>query len=291
MKQIEQISKAPAKHWVGDGFYVSSMFSYRDTHRLIDPFLLLDYNPPHYFEPRSGQPRGVGAHPHRGFETVTIVYQGEVAHRDSHGGGGVIKAGDVQWMSAGAGILHEEFHSKEFSQTGGVFQVVQLWVNLPKAHKKTPPNYQAISAKDIPSMPIAEKCGHLRVIAGNFQGTKGPAHTFSPINLWDTTLSSEAIFHVNLPKNHHCLLLVLEGQLHLNDQEIIQEGELASFQKEGQNLHIQALKPAKFLLLSGEPLAEPVAGYGPFVMNTQEEIAQALRDYQNGHFGALSDNP
>ncbi|CRF41257.1 pirin family protein [Helicobacter ailurogastricus] len=282
MKKVAQIYKAPPKHWVGDGFYVSSMFSYNETDKNIDPFLLLDYNAPYHFKGGGGE-SGVGSHPHKGFETVTIAYSGEVEHADSHGGGGIIASGDVQWMTAGSGILHQEFHSKKFAKEGGVFEMVQLWVNLPKAHKLTPPKYQAIRAQEIPSVAL-EGSSKARIIAGELDGIKGPATTFSPINLWDLNLKGS--LHLPIPKDHNLLILVREGLVALDQQEAGAQ-QLITFQKGGEGVRLEALKPSSVLVLMGLPLNEPVIGYGPFVMNTREEISQALADLQAGLFGEL----
>ncbi len=284
MKQVDKIYDAPSKHWVGNGFYVASMFSYHDTHKNCDPFLLLDYNAPYHFKGGGGE-FGVGSHPHKGFETVTIAYSGEVEHADSHGGGGVITPGDVQWMTAGSGIIHQEFYSQKFSKEGGVFEVVQLWVNLPKAHKLTPPKYQAISARDIPSVPL-EGASKARVIAGELRGVKGPAKTFSPINLWDLEAHKGDTLRLDIPDGHNVLMLVLDGVLALEGHQAHHE-QLITFQKGGSQINFSTLEKAKVLVLTGEPLDEPIAGYGPFVMNTQQEIAQAIEDMRSGRFGNL----
>ncbi|WP_121021352.1 pirin family protein [Helicobacter vulpis] len=285
MKQIAGVRDASRKHWVGNGFYVSTMISYNHQHALFDPFLLLDYNEPYHFE--AGRARGVGEHPHRGFETVTIVYQGEVAHRDSHGGGGVIGAGDVQWMSAGSGVMHQEFHSETFAKRGGVFEAVQLWVNLPKAHKMMPPKYQAIQAKDIPVVELKADSGVVRVIAGQLEGVAGVAHTFSPINMWDVRMHADKNYVFGVPESHNLVILVLEGNVCIGERTIT-AGHLVSFQEGGADVEIRARSVAKLLFLSGVPLKESVVGYGPFVMNTQEEIQQAIYDLESGQFGRIA---
>ncbi|BCZ17932.1 quercetin 2,3-dioxygenase [Helicobacter sp. NHP19-003] len=284
MKQVDRVYDAPPKHWVGNGFYVASMFSYRDTHKNCDPFLLLDYNAPHPFKGGGGE-FGVGPHPHKGFETVTIAYSGEVEHTDSHGGGGIITPGDVQWMTAGAGILHQEFYSKKFANEGGVFEVVQLWVNLPKAHKLTPPKYQAIRAQDIPSVAL-EGTSKARIIAGELGGVRGPATTFSPINLWDLRVQGGDALRLEVPEGHNVLMLVLDGVVAFEGQRAHKE-QLITFQRGGSQLAFSALEEAKVLVLTGAPLNEPVVGYGPFVMNTQAEIEQAIADVRSGRFGNL----
>ncbi|WP_116475422.1 pirin family protein [Zobellella maritima] len=287
MKQVSGIYTAPNSHWVGDGFPVRSLFSYQDRGEQLSPFLLLDYAGPAEFTAGS-RPRGVGEHPHRGFETVTIVYKGEVAHRDSTGKGGVIGPGDVQWMTAGAGILHEEFHSEAFTQTGGVLEMVQLWVNLPAKHKMTRPGYQAIENKDIPVVPLSENAGRLRVIAGEFDGQAGPASTFSPMQVWDLRLNRNGSQTFSLPENWTTMLIVLHGTVQINGTALTHDAQMVMFDPKGEQLTIEANSDASLLLLSGEPLQEPVVGYGPFVMNSEAEIRQAIADFNGGRFGAMS---
>lgn len=277
---------APNRHWVGDGFPVHGMFGYSGADvALRSPFLLLDYAAPVQFEATSHR-RGVGQHPHRGFETVTIVYDGEVEHRDSTGEGGVIGPGDVQWMTAGSGILHEEFHSADFARQGGPFEMVQLWVNLPAKDKMTKPGYQAITDAQIPSVPLAENAGRLRVIAGTFEGFEGPASTFSPMSVWDIRL--QAGKRVELPQadGWTVLLVVLAGTVQVNDS-VLREKQMVTLSTEGTGVEIEANSDAKLLLLAGEPLNEPVVGYGPFVMNTQAEISEAMADFSKGEFGQI----
>ncbi|MFC3847436.1 pirin family protein [Helicobacter baculiformis] len=284
MKKIASKRDTSRKHWVGDGFYVSTMINYNHQYELFDLFLLLDYNAPYHFE--AGVAHGVGEHPHRGFETVTLVYQGEVAHRDSHGGGGVIGAGDVQWMSAASGVMHQEFHSEAFARTGGIFEAVQLWVNLPKAHKMSPPKYQAIQSKDIPVLHLKGGNGIARIIAGQLEGVVGIAHTFSPINLWDVIMCAGKSHVFRVPESHNLVILVLGGSISIENTQVSQ-GTLLSFQRGGKDIDISAINEAKLLILTGEPLNESVAGYGPFVMNTQEEIRQAIDDLESGKFGQI----
>ncbi len=289
MKKVANVHTAPAKHWVGNGFHIQSMFSYNDTDKNLDPFLLMDYNPPRHFDGgRKSDFRGVGEHPHRGFETVTIAYQGEVAHADSYGGGGTIGTGDVQWMTAGSGVMHEEFHSERFSREGGMFEMVQLWVNLPKAHKMTTPKYQAIKSADISVVQLGDNAGMARIIAGELSSTSGVASTFSPINMWDVVLNTGKAHTFAVPESHNLIILVLDGTVQINGEDIARRGELVTFERGGADVQIEANNDAKLLILTGEPLNEPVVGYGPFVMNSREEIIQAIRDVQSGKFGRIA---
>ncbi|CAD7491572.1 pirin family protein [Aeromonas dhakensis] len=286
MKKILGVYSAPRPHWVGDGFPVRSLFSYSSHGKQLSPFLLLDYAGPANFTPTS-QPRGVGEHPHRGFETVTIVYKGEVAHRDSTGRGGVIGPGDVQWMTAGAGILHEEFHAPAFSKSGGELEMVQLWVNLPSRHKMTPPGYQPILARDIPTVALASDAGSVRVIAGEFEGVRGPAHTFSPLHVWDLSLVQGSISTLELPEGWTGALIVLKGSVQVNGSAIAREAQMVVLDRAGRQVLIEANSDATVLLLSGEPIEEPIVGHGPFVMNSHEEIVQAIDDFNSGRFGVM----
>ncbi len=286
-KKVLAVQKPPREHWIGDGFAVQSLYSQLNFTSEISPFLMLDYAAPRHFR-RTDQPRGVGAHPHRGFETVTIVYRGAVEHRDSSGGGGLIQAGDVQWMTAGSGLLHDEFHAKEFSASGGEMEMVQLWVNLPAKYKMTAPRYQAITSADIPEIALADEAGQLRLIAGRFAGGEGPANTFTPINVWDLRLKTGATVDLEVSEGHSATLVVLGGKVSIRGRE----GGLASahlilFDQQGTGIEIKALEEATVLLLSGEPIDEPIAAYGPFVMNTQAQIAQAIADFNQGVFGQL----
>ena len=283
MKNVSTIHRSTDSHWVGNGFPVRTVFSYRDTK--LNPFLLLDYVGPARFEP-STEPRGVDWHPHRGFETVSIAYEGEVEHEDSAGNRGRIGPGDVQWMTAGAGILHKEMHGREFAKRGGNFEMVQLWVNLPAKSKMTPPRYQDLVDSDIPSVGISGG-GRVRVIAGEFEGTKGPAKTFTPINLWDLRLPAGASANLRLPEGHTTALFVLKGKTLLNGKETAGEAELALFERAGEELSVKAETDTTILVLDGKPIYEPVVGYGPFVMNTQQEIHQAIADYQEGRLGSI----
>ncbi len=288
MKKVLGILTNPHKHWVGDGFPVRSLFSYGADSKQVSPFLLLDHAGPHVFEP-APQPRGVGTHPHRGFETVTIVYDGEVAHRDSKGNGGVIGRGDVQWMTAAGGILHEEFHSQGFTKSGGPFHMVQLWVNLPAKDKMSEPRYQAITDRDIPVVNLKDGQGRVRVIAGDFDGQEGPAKTFTPINMWDTRLNADAKVTFDLPEGHTTLLVVLTGRVIVNGAQEAGASEIVSLSRDGSGAEIEALGDASVLVLTGEPIDEPVVGYGPFVMNSEAQIHKAIADFNSGKFGAMED--
>ncbi len=287
MKKVLGVYSAPRSHWVGDGFPVRSLFSYQSHGQPLSPFLLLDYAGPADFTP-AGRPRGVGQHPHRGFETVTLVYQGEVAHRDSTGQGGVIGPGDVQWMTAGAGILHEEFHSEAFTQAGGTLEMAQLWVNLPAKDKRAAPAYQAILAQDIPTVALPGNAGTLRVIAGEYRGQAGPARTFTPMQVWDLRLAQGGASDLALPEGWSAALAVLHGSVTLNGGTAVGVAQLAVLDSAGQGVAVEADNDAVVLLLSGEPIDEPIVGYGPFVMNSQEEIAQAIADFNNGRFGQMT---
>lgn len=287
MKRVLGVYSPPRPHWVGDGFPVRSIFSYYSHGKQLSPFLLLDYAGPAEFPP-ANQPRGVGQHPHRGFETVTIVYQGEVAHRDSTGQGGVIGPGDVQWMTAGAGILHEEFHSEAFTRSGGALEMAQLWVNLPARDKRTPPGYQAIFAQDIPAVPLPDGAGTVRVIAGEYAGQKGPAKTFSPLHVWDLRLTEGGVSELTVPEGWNTALVVLRGTVLVNGEEIARAAQMVLLDPAGHSFSIEANGDAVALLLSGEPIDEPIVGHGPFVMNSQAEIAQAIADFNGGRFGRMA---
>lgn len=286
MKKILSVYSSPRQHWVGDGFPVRSLFSYDRLGRELSPFLLLDYAGPQDFTP-SAQPRGVGQHPHRGFETVTIVYDGEVAHRDSTGNGGVIGPGDVQWMTAGSGILHEEFHSPDFSARGGPLEMVQLWVNLPARDKMTAPGYQGILARDIPVVDLPDAAGRVRVIAGEYAGHAGPAHTFSPVDVWDLHLNAGKQASFTLPAGRSLALVVLKGTVLVNGEQRASDAQLVVFDQDGSGFTVAAEGDAKLVVLSGEPLNEPIEGYGPFVMNTPQQIREAIHDFNSGRFGQM----
>ena len=285
MKTIRQIMRDVRPHWVGDGFPVRSLFSYHEGDA-FDPFLLLDYAGPYEFDPAEAS-RGVGEHPHRGFETVTIVYQGELEHRDSSGSHGTIGPGDVQWMTAASGVVHEEFHSERFTREGGTLEMVQLWVNLPAKDKLLPPHYQSLLNAQIPQVPLPDGAGSVRVIAGEFQGTRGPAKTFTPINIWDLQLVSTHAIELRLTEGHTALLIVQAGELQVNDSGV-KAVELVSFDRAGELVRLWTDSDSRVLVLTGAPLGEPVVGQGPFVMNTRDQIQQAIQDYQAGRMGHLS---
>jgi redox-sensitive bicupin YhaK (pirin superfamily) len=286
MKNLIGIYTSPRTHWVGDGFPVRTLFSYDNLAKHISPFLLLDHAGPAEFTPTTER-RGVGQHPHRGFETVTIVYKGEVEHSDSTGSGGKIGPGDVQWMTAASGILHEEFHSHAFAKSGGTLEMVQLWVNLPAKDKMADPGYQTIVDGDIPSIVLKNNAGSLRLIAGEFDGHTGPARTFTPIDVWDIRLHGGKLLDLDLHEGRNTALVVLRGTVQVNGQELVREGQLALFERNGDRLSLQANNDAVVLLLSGEPIDEPIVGHGPFVMNTEQEIHQAFTDFQSGRFGQM----
>lgn len=289
MKKVLGIYSSPRPHWVGNGFPVRSLFSYDTLGQHVSPFLLLDYAGPAEFKPAGtpGERRGVGTHPHRGFETVTIVYKGEVAHQDSTGSGGVIGPGDVQWMTAASGILHEEFHSPGFTQQGGTLEMVQLWVNLPARDKMAAPRYQGIVDAQIPSVALPHDAGSVRVIAGSHDGKLGPAQTFTPINVWDVRLGRDKQAGLTLPPGHTAAVVVLHGTVLVNG-EVLREAQMALLEREGDGLRLEANSDAVLLVLSGEPIKEPIVGHGPFVMNTQAEITTAINDFNAGRFGRIS---
>jgi len=271
---------------VGDGFPVRSLFSYDNLGQHLSPFLLLDYAGPAEFAP-AARPRGVGEHPHRGFETVTIVYQGEIAHRDSVGNAGLIGPGDVQWMTAASGILHEEFHSPRFTQTGGALEMAQLWVNLPAKHKMSAPRYQTLVQAKIPRVELADGAGSVRIIAGSHAGLAGPAATFSALNVWDVRLRAGRDVLLRVPSGHTAAIALLRGAVGVNGSRRVDAPQLLVLDRSGDEVRIEAAADATLLLLSGEPIPEPIVGYGPFVMNSHQEIETAMRDFQRGTFGRM----
>lgn len=288
LKQILETTSAPGRHWVGNGFPVHGMFGYSGPGVATrSPFLMLDYAAPTRFEP-TRERRGVGQHPHRGFETVTIVYAGEVEHRDSAGNGGVIGPGDVQWMTAAGGILHEEFHSTAYAAKGGPFEMVQLWVNLPAKDKLGPAGYQGILDAQIPAVALADGAGTARIIAGEYAGQRGPARTFTPMNVWDLRLAAGKTVELPQPEGWTTLLVVLDGTVQLNGTQVLRPAQMATLSTAGTDVTIETSGDAKLLLLAGEPIDEPVVGYGPFVMNSQQEILQAIADFNSGRFGTLA---
>lgn len=290
IKNIEAILPPPHFHMVGDGFRVHNFFPSQPEIGLtgMSPFFLLDYGSKWLVTP-SDIPRGVGVHPHRGFETVTIAYHGKVAHHDSAGNKGIIGEGDVQWMTAGAGVLHKEYHEEEFSRKGGIFQMVQLWVNVPAKYKMTPAKYQTIENKDTLKVLLDDGKSSVELIAGEYKGKKGPASTFSPVNLFNAKLikGSKAGFSFN--KNYNTGMLVIEGEIKINNSATSPENHFIYFGHNGEDILIEAVEKSVVLVLSGEPINEPIASYGPFVMNTEAEIKQAYEDYNNGKFGYLED--
>jgi redox-sensitive bicupin YhaK (pirin superfamily) len=294
MKKLLRIHQSSGMHWVGDGFPVRSVFDYNGLGRELSPFLLLDYAAPYPFPP-GHQRRGVGAHPHKGFETVTVAYQGELEHRDSSGGGGKIGAGDVQWMTAGNGIVHEEFHSQDFTRAGGTLQMVQLWVNLRAQDKSAKPGYQTLLKAQIPNVELPQAAGIVRVIAGEYGGRKGAAKTFTPIHLWDVNLRAGKSAELPLPDGHTTTFLVVSGEVLVNGESegpgrmVAREGDLAIFDRSGEGITVKAKSDARLLVMAGEPIAEPVVGHGPFVMNSRAEIQQAFEDYQLGRMGELAE--
>ena len=285
-KAVLGVYPSPQGHWVGDGFPVKSLFTYDKLGQRISPFLMLDYAAPTVFPPAL-RPRGVGEHPHRGFETVTVVYQGEVAHRDSAGNSGVIGPGDVQWMTAAAGILHDEFHSPSFSQRGGALEMAQLWVNLPAEHKMAPPRYQSLLNADIPRVELPDGAGSVRVVAGRYEGFAGPAATFTALDVWDVQLNADAETRLTVPEGRAAAVAVLRGALTVNGSRRLQDCELVLLDRGGTHVHIETKMASKLLLLSGVPIPEPIVGYGPFVMNSSQEIETAMNDFRTGKFGRL----
>jgi hypothetical protein len=281
-------------HMVGDGFHVRNLFPSNALGEAISPFLLLDYAGPTQYGPRDPEregPRGVGEHPHRGFETVTIVHQGRVAHRDSAGNSGVIGPGDVQWMTAASGIVHEEFHDPEFTRQGGTLQMVQLWVNLPARHKMSKPKYQAITADMIPRIELANGAGGVRVVAGEHAGARGPASTFTPIDVWDVWLAPSAAWEFEVAPGRVAGVIVLEGAASANGSAEIRDAEMVLLDRAGERVAVRSAAETKLLFLAGEPLGEPVVQHSPFVMNTAAEIYAAIQDFQSGRMGRLDRPP
>ncbi len=287
-RAIEGIYEAPALHWVGDGFRVRGYFSIiPDAARKLDPFLLLDYHPPYEYAPTE-HPRGVGVHPHRGFETVTLAWEGSVAHHDSAGGGGVIGPGDAQWMTAASGILHKEYHEEHFARRGGRFHMAQLWVNLPRAHKMAEPRYQPITGAEFGESTLPNGAGVVRVLAGEYRGVRGPAKTWSPIGVFDVRLNAEGTADFDIPSRWNAGLLVMDGDVTINGEKASRH-DFVVFANTGEEVRIEARSEAHLLILSGEPIAEPIVQYGPFVMNTKAEILEAFEDFNAGKFGHLDD--
>ncbi|WP_339902355.1 pirin family protein [uncultured Cyclobacterium sp.] len=289
-RTVELIASPKDPHFVGDGFRVHNFIpsGYRLDMQRVNPFIMLDYNSPYKFPP-SSQPKGVGVHPHRGFETVTIAYKGKVAHHDSSGGGGVIGEGDVQWMTAASGVLHKEYHEEEWSKTGGEFQMVQLWVNLPAKDKMSSPKYQAIKNKEIPRQQLEDNAGEIEVIAGAYKEVQGVASTFTPLHMMNAKLNKGGKVDFDFPAHYNTVLLVLEGSIEINGSEKTPTNHLALMANDGENFTIEASEDSVVLVLSGAPIDEPIAAHGPFVMNTKEELMEAFNDFNNGKFGYLED--
>lgn len=289
-KTVESVISTPKPHFVGDGFRVHNFIpsAYGADMKRMDPIIMLDYNAPFYFEP-SDIPKGVGVHPHRGFETVTIAYKGKVEHHDSSGGGGIIGEGDVQWMTAASGVLHKEFHEKEWSKKGGIFQMVQLWINLPAKFKMSQPKYQSIENAKMNKYLLENNTGEIEIIAGDYRGLKGSASTFTPLNLFNLKLKIGGSANFSFPKNYNTALLIIEGSVIINNGDEVPTNHFVLMANDGEDFEIKAKETAIVLLLSGEPINEPIASHGPFVMNTREELIVAFDDYNKGKFGFLED--
>ena len=286
-RTVERVFRGAPNHWVGDGFHVSNYFpSATESQKRMSPFFLLDYQKPEAFAPTTRR-RGVGTHPHRGFETVTIAYQGSIAHRDSTGNGGVIGPGEVQWMTAGGGILHNEFHEEAFARTGGILHMIQIWVNLPRSHKLTAPKYQALTERSIEVVPLADERGVVRVISGVYEDSRGPAETFSPAHMLDLRLEPGAEVRLPTPRDYNTALLVLQGQVTANGSKPVSAGEFILFKNDGDEVVVESLTESIVMFLSGAPIDEPLVHYGPFVMNSIDEINQAIEDFNSGGFGQL----
>jgi len=286
-RTIERVFRGASQHWVGDGFHVSNYFpSATESQKRMSPFFLLDYQKPEAFAPTARR-RGVGTHPHRGFETVTIAYQGSIAHRDSAGNGGVIGPGEVQWMTAGSGVLHNEYHEEEFARGGGVLHMIQIWVNLPRSHKLAAPKYQALTERSIESVPVTGEKGVVRVISGAYEATRGPAETFTPAHMLDLRLKPGAQVRLTTPRDYNAALLVLDGKVTANGSKPVSAGEFILFKNDGDEVVVESLTESIVMFLSGAPIDEPLVHYGPFVMNTVDEINQAIEDFNGGSFGQL----
>ncbi|WP_395625916.1 pirin family protein [Daejeonella sp.] len=289
-KSLELVVSPSAPHFVGDGFRVHNFVpsAYKLDMKRMDPIIMLDYNSKYTFEP-SLEPKGVGVHPHRGFETVTIAYKGKIEHHDSSGGGGVIAEGDVQWMTAASGVLHKEFHEKEWSKKGGEFQMVQMWVNLPAKYKMSTPKYQALENSKMSRVQLEHSAGEVEIIAGEYQGISGAASTFTPLHLYNARINKGANANFSFPSHFNTGLLVVEGSIKVNNSQEVPTDHFVLMANDGEDFVVQASSDALVLVLSGEPINEPIASHGPFVMNTREEIVQAFEDYNNGKFGYLAD--
>ncbi|MNR92053.1 Quercetin 2,3-dioxygenase [compost metagenome] len=288
-RPIARVYPAPGLHWVGDGFRVMGFMSaYPELTEALNPFLLLDYHPPYDYTPTTHR-RGVGPHPHRGFETVTLAFEGSVAHHDSTGNAGVIGPGDVQWMTAASGILHKEYHEENFSRQGGTFHMAQIWVNLPKADKMGPPRYNALNAEDMGLVSLPNEGGSVRVIAGEYEGIRGPAKPFSPISMFDVLLNPNGEATFSIPNTNNLAVLIMAGDVTFNGLQKASVNELVVFANDGEHMTVKAGPASRLLVLAGEPIREPIVSYGPFVMNSAREIQEAFRDYSRGAFGHLED--
>ena len=286
-RTIDKVFRGAPDHWVGDGFHVSNYFPAATEHmKRMSPFFLLDYQKPELYAPTSRK-RGVGTHPHRGFETVTIAYQGAIAHRDSAGNGGIIGPGEVQWMTAGGGVLHNEYHEEAFARAGGVLHMIQIWVNLPRKHKLTAPRYQALTDESIKTVPLAGDKGLVRVISGAYADTAGPAETFSPAHMLDLRLRPGAEVRLPTPSDYNTALLVLGGQVKANGSKVVSEGEFILFKNDGDEVLVESVGESIVMFLSGAPIDEPLVHYGPFVMTSVDEINEAVDDFNSGRFGEL----
>lgn len=289
-RPISGIHRGAPFHWVGDGFRVTNYLpSGNNFGSKFSPFLLLDYHPPFDYPPTDNEQRGVGPHPHRGFETVTLAFAGGVAHHDSAGNAGVIGPGDVQWMTAGSGILHKEYHEKDFARLGGPLHMMQIWVNLPKVHKMSSPRYQAIVSTQMGCVDLPNKSGQVRVMAGEYMGVRGPALTFSPINMFDIRLKPSGRVPLSFPAQQNTAVIVLNGNVVINGEAVATTLDFVLFENQGEEIAIEASIESHLLLLNGEPIDEPAVQYGPFVMNTEQEIRQAVADFNSGKFGYLED--
>ena len=285
-RTVDGVYRGNGFHWVGNGFHVTQLFpAANDLGARISPFLLMDYHAPHHYPP-TDQPRGVGVHPHRGFETVTLAFDGSLAHHDSSGGGGIIRPGDVQWMTAARGILHKEYHEPGWARTGGNMHMMQLWVNLPAAHKMDPPRYQPLTADAMGTVELARNAGTVTIIAGEYHGTRGPAETVTPINLWTADLNGGGTMELAFPATDNAAVFVLDGTIETNGV-VATDHELVLFANHGEHITIQARTDTTILILNGEPIHEPVVAHGPFVMNTPDEIRTAINDFNSGRFGHL----
>ncbi|HEY8405089.1 MAG TPA: pirin family protein [Flavobacteriales bacterium] len=288
-KTIRENYKGTPSYMVGNGFkvsnYIPGIRGYSGNE--LSPFILLDYNAPHYFEP-SVYRRGVGEHPHRGFETVSIAYEGEIEHRDSSGGGGVIQAGDVQWMTAAAGLMHDEFQSENFARSGGVQHFIQLWVNLPAAYKMVAPGYQAITASEIPNVQLDDKGSIVRIIAGNYEGIRGAASSFTPVNMFDFRLQPSSDIMFQSPAGYNSFLLITKGHVCINEELEASHGEMVVFEPDFEDIKLEASEESMIFFAAGQPINEPIERYGPFVMNNKSEILQAIEDIQTGQFGFIA---